>query len=427
MPLRASIIEIVNRAHSPVRVMLREHGRSLAQMNRYCSGAVASLFLHGKPATHEKIEDALNLRDREFQLSAERVASLALPAAFAGGEASGGGNGYQGVPLESYAVDLVSLPEFKEIVSPMLYRLQQKLPGLKEDLTRVYESKNIYLIPALLEHIPSYVVGVTFKTDQLALQTQGSIWIDSVYYDRMRPREKATLLVHELVMGLVLARDGISWECSRPMRGQMCDAVEIRREDYESVRRVTRILLEELDRFSADRLKTEIGRILSLTYETADESKPIGEPLTIEELYLALGSEHSQHGLPYKSRDGSGCAYEFSFQESTKTLSILIYPSKNGMPRKDLLPFAVQIVDPLGFARTENEITYSWSDPIRGDKSGSLRKYLEITMNRYSVVRISAFWQVYQYNYRTKSMEWVPSSKAPRNSLAPVSKLCINE
>ncbi|MBX3040111.1 MAG: hypothetical protein KF789_05305 [Bdellovibrionaceae bacterium] len=122
-----------------------------------------------------------------------------------GGVDSGGGNGYERKLLESYARDIRSSAAFQARILPILVNLTASYPRLASDLVHISQERRWYLIPGGLDRLPSQRIGVNFKTDQLALQNRGEVWINELLFNNLRSEEeRAKLILHELVMGVRL-------------------------------------------------------------------------------------------------------------------------------------------------------------------------------------------------------------------------------
>jgi len=120
-----------------------------------------------------------------------------------GGTDSGGGNGLSGKPLESYRIDINSQEVFSK-VKTIISNVGQNFPELAGDMWHVAQDRRWYNIPSSLDAIPSERIGVAFATDQLALQNLGEIWIDGKLFGAMTTDDRATLLLHEILMGVRL-------------------------------------------------------------------------------------------------------------------------------------------------------------------------------------------------------------------------------
>lgn len=123
----------------------------------------------------------------------------------------GGGNGIDNKVIERYAVDITTLPEFKEIIEPIGEHIRNIPSDEPEEKSK--KSENMYKIiasartwifaPVSLEVIEKKRIGADFSKDpidQLALQSDKEVWVDLNRYNKMSKDEKAALLMHELVM-----------------------------------------------------------------------------------------------------------------------------------------------------------------------------------------------------------------------------------
>jgi hypothetical protein len=124
---------------------------------------------------------------------------------------SGGGNGVGGKAYESYIVSLLDLPEYQKYIVPIFNQMDAANPGQKIPTARlVAESKTWYIAPVKLSPIDKSVLGVSFsadKTEQLAIQTATSIWIDQKKWDGMKEeKDRAMLLLHEITMQIYLMK-----------------------------------------------------------------------------------------------------------------------------------------------------------------------------------------------------------------------------
>lgn len=119
----------------------------------------------------------------------------------------GGGNALNYKMLESHLINPQELPIVKSRVAPLLKKIFP--PSNPEDKGDIFALKNWYLAPMKLKSIPKDVLGIDFTPDrlqQVAIQTDRAIWIDSNYFEKMNEEEKARLIVHELLMGVYLTR-----------------------------------------------------------------------------------------------------------------------------------------------------------------------------------------------------------------------------
>lgn len=141
------------------------------------------------------------------EVSVPGATEAGVPLKAPGTVDSGGGNGLRGRPLESYKVDIRSSEEYQTKVLPIIQGLARNHARLASDLLHIARERRWYLIPGDLRLIPSERIGVHFGTEQLALQNLGEIWMNAKSYGAMQTDDdRAILLVHELLMGVILMR-----------------------------------------------------------------------------------------------------------------------------------------------------------------------------------------------------------------------------
>lgn len=119
-------------------------------------------------------------------------------------DAGGGGNGVNGKPLESYRVEITQLPAYQRLHEKILSKIVDRFPKLAADFLHITLERSWYFVPVPLRKLPAYKIGVSFKTDQFALQKLKEIWFDKLAFDKMSEDDQETLLLHELVMGVRL-------------------------------------------------------------------------------------------------------------------------------------------------------------------------------------------------------------------------------
>lgn len=119
---------------------------------------------------------------------------------------SGGGNSYQGRPLESYVRDPQSIPSFQDKVSPVLAALKANHQDLYRMFMTMLTRKTWYFVPGPLNQLPAKKIGSVVPTDQVALQDFETVWIDTNIFDPMKYEDQAILFVHEILMGIRILR-----------------------------------------------------------------------------------------------------------------------------------------------------------------------------------------------------------------------------
>jgi hypothetical protein len=185
-----------------------------------------------------------------------------------------GGNGINGKAYEAYIVDPQTLPAYRNIVGKKIEALSkewnrptlEKDPKAKEDLffSFMWKTKKWYLAPISLKSLDKKVIGVEFsveRTEQLAVQTEKEIWIDSRAFEKMSEQEQARLLTHEYVMNLYLMRFSSLYDiCMQvsPFTETNCDTREevdkmfpfeakrdLNNEDYTNIRAMTDLIMQD--------------------------------------------------------------------------------------------------------------------------------------------------------------------------------------
>lgn len=127
-----------------------------------------------------------------------------------GVDSVGGGNGINQRPLESYAIRVVDLPEFKEFIQPLIEEIAIQHPRFASDMVHIAINRTWFLVPVELNKLPSHIIGVGFadkELQQLAIQNLSSIWINSTLFEKYpTARDRALLVLHEIVMGIRLMK-----------------------------------------------------------------------------------------------------------------------------------------------------------------------------------------------------------------------------
>ncbi len=127
-----------------------------------------------------------------------------------GVDSVGGGNGVNQRPLESYSVNITTLPEFKEFIAPIIETLALKHQRFAADMAHIAINRTWFLIPVELNKLPANVIGVGFadqELQQLAIQNLSSVWINSNLFEKYpSAKDRALLILHEIVMGIRLMK-----------------------------------------------------------------------------------------------------------------------------------------------------------------------------------------------------------------------------
>jgi hypothetical protein len=131
-----------------------------------------------------------------------------------------GGNGIDGKAYESYIVDPQDLSTYKNKLEAKITAIDKKWkdttpPSDHDEVTylpffqSMWKLKKWYIAPVTLASLDKKTIGVEFtreKTQQLAIQTDTEVWIDSRLFEKMSEDDKAKLMLHEYLMSLYLLK-----------------------------------------------------------------------------------------------------------------------------------------------------------------------------------------------------------------------------
>lgn len=185
---------------------------------------------------------------------------------------SGGGDTCNDKLIESYNVDITSLPEFKNYLAPLLEKLSPSNENKKSSSPFEFSAKmkNWYIIDCKLMEIPPERKGLYVETYQTAIHTPREIFIYSGSYNIMADEEKAKLILHEMVMAYYLLKyinleqickmlnfcDGdflkvSGWKMFRPEAYR-----PLNEEDHQKIRNVTTWLWSQKDNLNKENFST---------------------------------------------------------------------------------------------------------------------------------------------------------------------------
>lgn len=189
------------------------------------------------------------------------VAVLPFSAGAAMGTTSGsGGNGVANKAYESYIRDPLKLPAYLQYIKPIYDHITAVSPNAKDSSNiDIFRIKTWYFVPQNLKTLPKGAIGVSFlrgKMQQLALQTERAIWVDSTIFDASTTslEDQADLILHEAVMTLYTMKfkkisemlkigDRLGVNQGNPTNIEMMDALMppvprriLNAEDYENIR-----------------------------------------------------------------------------------------------------------------------------------------------------------------------------------------------
>jgi len=266
------------------------------------------------------------------------------PSDGAGGEDGttdgNGGNGVNGKIYESYIVKLEELPAFKNIVKEKLEAMDKAwmaaeskaYPNEKQKplplFSIISKFKKWYVAPVSLKSLNKKTIGVEFtneSTDQLALQTESEIWIDSRLFEKekMGIEDQARLILHEYVMSLYLLQfeslndlcllgqtnysSPESFHCiEKGVAEKFAPAMkkrDLNKDDYARIRSVTETLFNNADKMSAQEISRTLvlqgfdKRLFEPSYISEGESYKVS--MTAVEIVQAL-----KHSVYSQNLDG---------------------------------------------------------------------------------------------------------------------------
>lgn len=150
----------------------------------------------------------------KFEASKDSSAAAAKPvigSSVQGTGDGGGGNMVNGRMIESYIIDPNTLVAAQRYVLPVINKAfpeseESKKQNRNQNLLAI---KTWYLGEFDLKDIPKKVLGVEMaanQVQQVAYQTEDSIWIDSRLFNQMTIEEQARLIMHEFNMAYYLLR-----------------------------------------------------------------------------------------------------------------------------------------------------------------------------------------------------------------------------
>lgn len=190
------------------------------------------------------------------------------PKGVLGGEGTssigGGGNTINGKPVEAYAKSIDKLPEFKEYIFPIL----SKLSGQQADVLILYlrwavYGKPWYFVPVKLDSLSQEQIGLPFdgqSVGQVARNTKSSVYIDENEYQKLSRKDRARLLLHEMVMSArFLMKQKPQVQCQALVQNRdlaVCKDEEAMKSGIDSV-------VNEADRESLNALEHEQVRLMT--------------------------------------------------------------------------------------------------------------------------------------------------------------------
>jgi hypothetical protein len=123
-----------------------------------------------------------------------------------GTDSTGGGNGISGKPLESYIVRDLTAQKYYEPIRSLIKMLSVEYPRLAADIYHISREREWYFVPVELDIISKKILGTYGVTEQYALQDLNKVWVNSIIFEKMEPKDQSLLILHELIMGIKLIK-----------------------------------------------------------------------------------------------------------------------------------------------------------------------------------------------------------------------------
>lgn len=359
---------------------------------------------------------------------------------FEGNSNGGGGNGINGKPIESYAIDIRTLTSYQNKVVAVEKMIRKKLPDFVDDFTSAARTKTWYFVPVALQQLSNKTIGAPIrgKTDQMAFQTAASVWVDDRKFQAAPLARQGDLLVHELVMSLMmdyvdrLRGSGSILDCKI---SDSCD-LSIHPDEYEKIRTLTDLLLHKLTHISSKDLSDKLYDLIWARYSPPMESAPN----SLSEIANILQSQKlrstKQKGLlpsfliaqQMGGWDKARCRYDIQYSQIADTLTVSLEvfdpvnssqsPSNSG----DIIP-----PSPNDTIRAQRRILFDHGASFKNKGSsmvisktlaqpnnpniGDQRKVAFILFDDEQSYRIGVYFETYLYSAKTKQFVWETSLK----------------
>lgn len=278
----------------------------------------------------------------------------------------GGGNAINFKMLESYKIDPLELPavksELKELLEKSMAVDSEVGSSGKDGIELFVKTKNWYLAPINLKKIPKDVLGISMTDDnhqQIAIQTKEAIWIDENLFNKMSPQDQATLVMHEIVMGLYLMRfytfeDYVAFvkKVNTDVEEEFLEhfAKEFKSQtpralvsaDYEEIRDMTAWVMKNRKNLSLSVFYDELTKrdyfsflnILKAKYDLPKEIQEKIITLNSAQVQWLITSAQEVNALSSKCLEGVGesfdCSVETNVSEDKRELLLTVNHSKSG-------------------------------------------------------------------------------------------------
>ncbi len=236
-----------------------------------------------------------------------------------GGGDAGGGNLLDGRPIENFAVDISQTPEM--ILAMKIADLigDVEFESLNKITKSIVDKKTWYLVPIHLPDLSEGQIGTPFASTQGALQDFEEIWIDQSRYDKMNFKEKVTLLVHEIYMGIkIFKSESFKKQCAwaEPFNTDCLhyESYTSRRSllvtpsDYQDIRKLVAQVSKNYEKLVASTYRDELVRKIStLVFENGGFDSyfvfPSRSPIALRDftgrdILNAINNQASVRGFP---------------------------------------------------------------------------------------------------------------------------------
>jgi len=236
-----------------------------------------------------------------------------------GGGDAGGGNLIDGRPIENFAVDISRTPEMIQALKVANLIGAVKFESLNKIIKSILEKKTWYLVPVSLPKLSENQIGTPFASTQGALQDFEEIWIDINKYEKMNFKEKVTLLVHEIFMGIKIFKfesyykqctwsEPFNEDCLKFQNYNVRRQLLITESDYQDIRRLAAQLSKNYEKLvTTSFIDEHIEKISTLVFENGGFDsyfiKPSGANIaqrnfTGQDILNSINNQASIHGFP---------------------------------------------------------------------------------------------------------------------------------
>lgn len=128
-----------------------------------------------------------------------------------GVDGGGGGNGVNGKPLEAYSRNMMAETSFKNLVLPIIRKVQDAHPRFASDMAHIALNRKWFFLPVELNKLSANTIGVSFADkdlQQMAIQTLNAVLLDDKLFraETASEEDRGLLVLHEILMGIRLMK-----------------------------------------------------------------------------------------------------------------------------------------------------------------------------------------------------------------------------